>query len=286
MAAETQYTANTGLVTISTANTNRDGTGTLGLALTATAGFSGTLLKTIYIKAQGSTSEGTVRLFINDGSTNYRLLSEIYIPAMTQASTSETFETSIDLDFKMKTGYKLYASTEVANTFNIIAEALDYTYYSTSVRPESTNYTGNTGGASNSDTGKTIVGGGSSGNSSLTGSGTVDTDIWLALTAGGSGSYKGCSIESLTIKALGNTSPGMIRVFVSNGSTGSSNVFLLTEVFVPAVTASATFQSFGHTIVFPNKLQIKAGYKIYVTCQNNSESYAVLTEAMDWAYPA
>ena len=45
--------ANTGFVTISTANSNLDGTGTTALLLTA--GNNGTLVKTLIIKAQNNT---------------------------------------------------------------------------------------------------------------------------------------------------------------------------------------------------------------------------------------
>ena len=62
MAAETQYTANTGKVLISTANSNLDGTGTLGTVLTAAS--NGTLIKAITVKAQVNTTEGMVRLFL------------------------------------------------------------------------------------------------------------------------------------------------------------------------------------------------------------------------------
>lgn len=272
MAAETQYTANTGMVKISTANSNLDGTGTLGTVLTGAA--NGTLIKTVTIKATGNTSQGMVRLFIYDGANN-RMLLEVNIPTMTAASTEPAFETNINLNYVLKSGYILKASTQVANNFNIIAEGLDYAYYASSVRPESTNYTANTG-----------VGFANTANTALDGSGTVATDIFNVLTAGASGSgWKGCCVNSINIKATGSVSAGMVRVFIQNTGTGSSNTFLLTEVFIPYVTPSATFKSLARQIVFPNKLQIQAGFKILVTTQN-SESFAVVTDAMDWKYPA
>jgi hypothetical protein len=53
MAAETQYTANTGMVKISTANSNLDGSGTLGTVLTGAS--NGTLIKTVTVKATSNT---------------------------------------------------------------------------------------------------------------------------------------------------------------------------------------------------------------------------------------
>lgn len=268
MAAETQYTANTGLVKISTANSNLDGTGTLGTVLTGAA--NGTLIKTVTIKGTGNTSQGMVRLFIYDGA-NTRMLQEINIPTMTASSTDPAFEIHIPLNYVLESGFILKASTQVANNFNIIAEGLDYAYYSTSVRPESTNYTANTG-----------VSLASTANTNLDGSGTVAT----LLTAGASGSgWDGLCINAISIKAAASVTHGMIRVFIQNTGTGAANTFLLTEIFVPYTTPSATFKSLCRQIVFPNKLQIEAGYKIVVSTQN-AENFALIGDAMDWKYPA
>ena len=63
MAEETQYVANTGMQTISTANSNLDGTGTLSSAI-LTGSANGTLIKTVTVKAQVTTTQGMVRLYI------------------------------------------------------------------------------------------------------------------------------------------------------------------------------------------------------------------------------
>lgn len=268
MAAETQYTANTGIVTISTANGERDGTGTLGTVLTA--GSNGTLIKTVTIKAQGTTTEGMIRLFVFDG-TNNRLLKEIEVPPMTVTTTTGTdpsFETTIELNYKLKATYVLKASTQNAETFNIIAEGLDWAYYTTSVRPESTNYTANTGIV-------TV----STANQALDGSGTLVT----VLTAGAAASgWKGTCIESIHITGItAAITHGMVRIFIYNGTSS----FLLTEVFVNPVTPGGTYTAFHHKIIFPNKFQLKADYQIRASTQNG-ESFSVIAEGMDWKYPA
>ena len=74
MAKETKYTANTAMVTISTANPNLDGSGTLGTLLTGAD--NGTLVKTITVKAAGNTSGGMVRVFASNGANN-RIIAEI-----------------------------------------------------------------------------------------------------------------------------------------------------------------------------------------------------------------
>lgn len=274
MAAETQYTANTGMVKISTANSNLDGTGTLGTVITGAS--NGTLIKNVIIKATGtgatSTAQGMVRLFVTDGA-NTRLLSEVPIPAMGQSSTDTTFEYVLPLNFKLESGLILKASTQNANGFNVIAEGLDYAYYATSVRPESTNYTANTGTA--------LI---STQNTALDGSGTVATLV----TAGASGSgWKGLAINSISLKAITDVTRGMLRLFIQNTGTGAANTFLFHEELIYPVDASATFPSYHTFVPFLNALQIQAGYKIVATIESTAgQSVATIVDAMDWKYPA
>lgn len=268
MAAETQYTVNTGMVAISTANANLDGTGTLGTVLTA--GSNGTKVKTLTIKALGSTSaQGMVRLFVYDGA-NSRLVGEIEIPVVTQSASDECFEKHLELDLDLEAGYILKASTQVADTFNILAEGLDWSYYTANVRPESTNYTANTG-----------VGVVTTANSNL--DGTTGSVITI-LTAGASATYRGTLIKSIVIKAIGSpTVDGMVRLYIQN--TGSTVTKLFTEIFVPIVTQSGTARSFVHQIDFPQGFNLQAGYKILATTEK-SNSFVIMAEAMDFTYPS
>jgi DNA-binding NarL/FixJ family response regulator len=123
MAAETQYTANTGMVKIATANANLDGTGTLGTVITGAA--NGTLIKNVIIKATDtgatSTPDGMVRLYVGSN-----IIAEVKVPAMGQSTTNATFETVLPLNFKLASGAILKASTQTATGFNVIAEGLDF----------------------------------------------------------------------------------------------------------------------------------------------------------------
>jgi hypothetical protein len=278
MAAETQYTANTGMAVISTANSGLDGSGTLGTVLTA--GSNGTLVKSVTIKAQVSTTQGMVRLFIYDG-TNTRLVSEIEVPAITKSSEDPSFECYLETDFSLKSGEVLKASTQNAESFNVIAEGLDWAYYATSVRSESTNYTATMGG--NSGGGTPVIPNINSANTALDGTGTLGTNIWSALDAGVAASgWNGCSISSITIKATGNTTAGMVRLFINDGT----NTRLLTEVPVRATTQSSVVRSFSFRVNFNgNGFMLKAGYKIYATTEK-SEGFNIVVEAADWKYPA
>ena len=132
MADKAQYAATPkiGIGQISTANTNRDGTGTIGTVFTA--GVSGSRVDTIAVKATGTTTAGTVRLFIHDG-VNARLLTELPVVAVTPSATIPTWEVQLNastmsqlLPFALPTGYSLRASTEKAETFNLIAFGGDF----------------------------------------------------------------------------------------------------------------------------------------------------------------
>lgn len=260
MAAETQYTPNTGLVTISTANPNLDGTtGTYYTVLTADAGKNGTLIKTVTIKATTNTSQGMVRLFIYDTSVS-KLIAEIEIPAVTKSATDPAFEISIPLYFSLKPGWSLKASTEKGETFNVIAEAQDWAYYTTSVRSETTKYSAYNGAT-------TI----STANSALDGTGTLGTAL----------ASSGCNLQAVTIKAKQSTTAGMVRLFFYNGSI--TRLFM--EIPVPAVTRSAIAQTFYHKVVFENGFVLKSGWQLRASTEK-AEAFNIVPESLDWSYPA
>lgn len=105
------------MVTISTSNSNLDGRGTLGTVLTVANNI--TLIKSVFIKAQGGKQSGVVRLFIFNGSRSI-LLHDIYIPENAQDSINKSFEIQLELNITLIAGFMLRASTQQANTFNII----------------------------------------------------------------------------------------------------------------------------------------------------------------------
>lgn len=105
-------------VQISTANTARDGTGTLGTLYTA--GASGGRVDRINITATGTTTAGMVRLFMSDG-TNNRLIQELPIVAITPSSTQPAFSADIVFDqgIAVQATYLLKTNTNNAETFNV-----------------------------------------------------------------------------------------------------------------------------------------------------------------------
>lgn len=263
MAEETRYTAKTGMVQISTANSNLDGTGSMGALITGA--LNGTLLKSLFIKAITNTSQGMIRFFVVDPSGfTVRMLLEIPVPANNKASINKAFETRIDLDFTLAANYTLNVSTQNADTFNVIAEGLDWEYPGHVVRMDTTKLTANTGSV--------II---NTANSNLNGTGSLG----LAYTAGSSPTYNGSSIGSITIKTEVSDTPGMVRLYFDDLSTK----FCFAEVVIPTVGKSATDRSFEHTIVFDNDFELQAGYKIHASTQV-AESFHIMVEGNDWNY--
>lgn len=134
MAANANFSATPriGAVVISTANTNRDGTGTIGTVFTA--GASGSRIDGIVIQATGTTTGGMVRLFVHDG-TNARLFDEAPVIAITPSGTAPAFSTALGNSAPLATGryplmlpsgWSLRAATNNAESFNVIALGGDF----------------------------------------------------------------------------------------------------------------------------------------------------------------
>ncbi|MFZ2205556.1 MAG: hypothetical protein WAV23_03115 [Minisyncoccia bacterium] len=121
-----KYTANTGMGIISVANPNRTGAGTIVSIITGAG--SGTLVKSITIKATGNTTHGTVRLYCYYNASWIILLKEIDVRAVTQSAIDQSFSATLKLNFLLGAGYIIKASTENAESFIVTAEGLDWAY--------------------------------------------------------------------------------------------------------------------------------------------------------------
>ncbi len=113
-------------IQISTANANRDGTGTLGSVKTGTP--NGSRISKITVKAAVTTTVGIVRLFIDNNAGSVLLLKEILVSAITASGTVATFvdESLYSEGLILPSGYILKASTVNAEAFNVIAEGGEY----------------------------------------------------------------------------------------------------------------------------------------------------------------
>jgi hypothetical protein len=113
-----------GLGQVSTANTNRDGTGTIATILTG--GSSGTKITEIVVEATGTTTAGMVRIYLNDG-TNTRLFDEFLVIAVTAGASTVVYRGSRVYENLTlpNNSWSIRASTHNAETFNVFVLGAD-----------------------------------------------------------------------------------------------------------------------------------------------------------------
>jgi hypothetical protein len=112
---------------IGTANTARDGTGTLGTLFTA--GASGSRLDRIKFTAVGTVTAGVLRIFISyDGGTTKRLYDEVLVTATTPSTTVAAFTStySFPSGWNLQANAIVYVATNNAESFNAFAEGGDF----------------------------------------------------------------------------------------------------------------------------------------------------------------
>ena len=121
MAADPAFiaTPKIGAVTVSTANTGRDGTGTIPTVFTA--GGSGSKINEVVLKATGDPADSVVTLFLHDGSTHF-LFDEVDLGDPAAASTTVTgYRLSRAYDnLVLPSGWSLRAAITVALTAGVI----------------------------------------------------------------------------------------------------------------------------------------------------------------------
>ncbi|MBC7554653.1 MAG: hypothetical protein H7257_11810 [Taibaiella sp.] len=263
-----QLTANTGLANINTAHPLLDGTGSTKVF---TAGGKGAIIKSVTIKATQPTTKGMVRLFIgNAAGSAFALYKEVPIPtnpALTNTPTPvivlPSFEITLEGGFKLSAGMCLYASTQNEQSFNIITEGLNWDY-PTPKPSNCCNYLNSTA--------KTGIGTISVANASLTGSGSITNILTSSPLLN-----NGTNIANVVIKALQSTNPGMVRLFITDGTTK----YLYKEIMIPETLQSSNNPSFKQIV--PINFSLKAGYVIAASTEI-AEAFAVTAEGLDWNY--
>jgi hypothetical protein len=116
--------------TLITANTAKDGTGTV--ATLYTAGANGSKLNGVQLAYTGTSVATVLRLFVNNGSTNATagnnsLYQSITVPANTLSETVAANDLNIPLALTLPAGYKLMATigTTVAAALAVTASGGD-----------------------------------------------------------------------------------------------------------------------------------------------------------------
>ena len=99
-----------GPTAITTANTAKDGTGTVLTVFTA--GVNGSYVQRVRFRPSGTSVQTVARLFINNGSTNATaanniLFDEITLSAITVSETAAQPSFEIPLNFALPAGYVL-----------------------------------------------------------------------------------------------------------------------------------------------------------------------------------
>jgi len=112
-------TINNGAASVSVANANRDGTGTIATILTA--GASGSKIEEIVVKADGNPADSTIVFYLHDGS-NYHVFDEWDIgdPAAGSTTVVSYREARTYENLLIKTGWSLRASITVAPTSGLV----------------------------------------------------------------------------------------------------------------------------------------------------------------------
>ena len=123
MVSNSQIFVNSASVEISTGNSRLDGTGAMSVLLTA--GHNGTNVNAFTIKALSSNSEGMIRFFIGTPIAKYLFL-EVPIPANVQTGISPSIQITKTGSLRMQSGYSLFVSTEVGDSFTVTASGTDW----------------------------------------------------------------------------------------------------------------------------------------------------------------
>ena len=125
-------------VAFSTANTNRDGTGTIATLYTATAAASGgvgAIVQSITVCATSTTTAGMIRIYRHNGTTFF-MIREIAVSALTPSETIKAFTIPTSegadsngrlvLNLLLEPGDSIRLSTHNAESFVATADIGEY----------------------------------------------------------------------------------------------------------------------------------------------------------------
>lgn len=262
-------TSKTGIAQISSANSNLDGSGNLTQVILA--GNQGAIIKSVRIKAIIPVSQGMVRLFLKDTVSQTTVLyKEIPINTTPQLESTPTptpilptFELVLGGGLKLESGFALMASTQNAQTFNVIAETLEWDYPA-QLPPVCCNF--------KQEAAITGLGVASIANTALDGTGTIAKIFSVS-------NPNGAFVKHITIKALSSTNEGMVRLFVSpDGVT----YYLFREIMIPQTTQSSFEASYKQ--VLEENIYLEDGYELGASTEL-SQSFGITVEGVDWSYP-
>jgi hypothetical protein len=113
-----------------TANTNRDGTGTITAIYNApSATGPGSLIESIKVQANVTTAAGVLNLFISsDGGSTWKLIADLLVTAITPSTTVAAWSgyfagEFLPLTIPPNASYKLGISTTIAQSFTALVKS-------------------------------------------------------------------------------------------------------------------------------------------------------------------
>ena len=111
-------------VNIATANTNRDGTGTVATLITGAS--TGTAIREIAVKSRVTTTAGQVRVFLYDGTTYY-FFDEIAIAAATVSASVQSTRVAVQYTNLVlpSASWSVRVSTHNAESMDVTAMGAD-----------------------------------------------------------------------------------------------------------------------------------------------------------------
>ena len=117
---------------VATANTAKDGTGTVDTVFTADA-TNGSYLQKLIVRPLGTNIASVLRVFLNNGSTNATaanncLIAELSLPATTNSEVAAIAGFELPINLPIEAGYKVNVTlgTTVAGGYAISAHGGDY----------------------------------------------------------------------------------------------------------------------------------------------------------------
>lgn len=117
---------------VATANTAKDGTGTVDTVFTADA-TNGSYLQKLIVRPRGTNIASVLRVFLNNGSTNATaanncLIAELSLPATTNTEVAAIAGFELPINLPLDAGYKVNVTlgTTVAGGYAVSAHGGDY----------------------------------------------------------------------------------------------------------------------------------------------------------------
>jgi hypothetical protein len=92
------------------------------------------------------------------------------------------------------------------------------------------------------------------------------------------GAASGTRVDDISIRAIGTTTAGMLRIFLHNGTSG----FLIGEIAVTAITPSATVKAWAADLLNESTILQNASWSIRISTEKAESFHASVTRAGDF----